>query len=80
MTSVFWLLGISSCASLNVRSWFLDGAKEGALVRRDQTGAIKERLTFYEADGYRCYSENDDSAWRARLIQCCAKAYGVSTE
>lgn len=78
-TSLIWTLCLSSCAALNIKTWFLDGMHEQALIRRDSNGNIKEKLTFLEGDGYRCYSAVDDEAWRNRLIQCCAKAERMPT-
>lgn len=69
-TSLIWIACLSSCAELRIKTWFLDGREEQALIRR-KNGEIIERLTFVEADGYRCYSEADDTAWRNRLVACC---------
>ena len=69
---------LSACvgagAGLIIKTWFLD-ANEAALIRRDQNGEIKERRELKEADGYRCYSREDDESWRKdfdSLAACCS--------
>lgn len=60
-----------SCASLQITTWIM---KKGELVH----GLDKKQAL--EAEGYRCYSEADDSAWRQELkIQkiCCDGAHGL---
>lgn len=72
-TSLIWTICLSSCAALNIKTWYLDGIHEQALIRRNADGTVNEKLSWLEADGFRCYSPLDDEAWRDRLIQCCAK-------
>lgn len=69
-----WIIFPSSCASLNITTWLIDAIHEGSLVRKDSNGTIIGRLSYVEANGYRCYSESDDEAWRNRLVACCSKA------
>jgi hypothetical protein len=71
VTSLIWILGLSSCAGLKIKTWFLSSKTDGALVRKDSHGQIMESLNYIQADGYRCYSEQDDTAWRNRLVLCC---------
>lgn len=73
-TSLIWTVCLSSCASLTIKTWYLDGAGEHGLVRRASDGSIQEKLEFLEANGYFCYSPQDDEMWRQRLAICCAKA------
>lgn len=59
------LITLSCCAGLTVTTWIV---KQGELVHG------KDSKTVLEAEGYRCYSESDDAAWRTELkIQsdCC---------
>lgn len=70
-TSAVWMICLSSCAGLKIKTWFLDGKEESALIRR-KSGVIVEKMTFFDADGYRCYSQADDTAWRDRMALCCA--------
>lgn len=72
VTSLTWILFLS-CTGLTIKTWYVEGITENALIRRSEDGSIQERLTFLQAHGYRCYSPVDDEAWRARLIACCAK-------
>lgn len=61
------LTSFLSCASLQVTTWVL---REGTLVHG------VDRKTALEAEGYRCYSEPDDTAWRTQLdieTACCGK-------
>lgn len=74
VTSLIWIVCLSSCAALSIKTWFLDGKEYQSLVRKNSNGTLKEKLSFIEANGYRCYSPADDEAWRNRLIACCAKA------
>ncbi len=74
VTSLIWILCLSSCAGLKIKTWFLDGKDAQALIRKDSSGNITEKLTYFEADGYRCYSQADDTAWRNRMALCCADA------
>ena len=67
------IVSLSCCAGLTVRTWFLDGKNYEALIRKNPDGSLKEKLSFVEADGYRCYSPVDDEAIRNRLIECCSK-------
>lgn len=58
-------LSLSCCAALTVTTWVV---KQGELVHG------LDKKSVLEAEGYRCYSEIDDSAWRNELkIQrdCC---------
>lgn len=71
-TSLIWIISLSACAGLKIKTWFLDAKEQNALIRKASTGEITERLSYIEADGYRCYSPIDDEAWRTRLAQCCA--------
>ena len=64
VTSLIWTLGLSSCGSLKVKWWFLDGKEENALIRRARGGEIMERMTYQEADGYLCLSPLDVQALR----------------
>lgn len=73
VTSLLWILFLS-CSGLTIKTYFLDGMSENALIRRNEDGTIQEKLTFLQAHGYRCYSPVDDEAWRTRLAQCCAKS------
>ncbi len=59
------LIVLSSCAALQITTWII---KQGGLVHGHDQKAIAE------AEGYRCYSELDDSAWRNELKAqraCC---------
>lgn len=71
VTSLIWTICLSSCGSLAVRTWFLDSEVEKALIRKGDDGSVKEKLSYLEAYGYRCYSAADDEAWRLRLFECC---------
>lgn len=71
-TCLIWIICLSSCAGLKIKTWFLDGKDEQALIRKNDDGVVTEKLTYIEADGYRCYSPVDDEAWRTRLVECCA--------
>lgn len=59
------LITLSSCASLTITTW---------LIQQDGLVHGPDQKTLAEAQGYRCYSEADDTAWRTELkIQtaCC---------
>ncbi len=59
------LISLSSCAALQITTWTI---KQGELVH----GLDKKSIA--EGEGFRCYSEPDDAAWRNELkIQsaCC---------
>lgn len=74
VTSLIWITCLSSCAGMKVKTWFLDGRDEKMLVRKNG-GVITDRLSFFEADGYRCYSRADDEAIRAHMASleaCCS--------
>lgn len=77
-TSVIWIICLSSCGGMQVKTWFTDSThvseqcrNEEHLVRR-KNGVVQEALTIVKADGYRCYSPADDQAWRNRMAVCCA--------
>jgi hypothetical protein len=74
-TSLIWIISLSSCAGIQIKTWFLDSKTENALIRKNEDGSIQEKLTYLEAYGYRCYSPIDDEAWRTRLAECCAGVY-----
>lgn len=74
VTSLIWIGFLSSCAGLNIKTWYLDAEEEQALIRRNADGSIKEKISYLQAQGYLCYSVTDDEAWRTRLAQCCAAA------
>lgn len=60
------LIILSSCAALSIKTWIV---KSGDLIHGTET------KTVAEAEGFRCYSELDDTAWRTELkIQraCCS--------
>lgn len=60
------LITLSSCAALTVTTWLI---QQGGLVHGTDT------KTLAEAQGFRCYSEADDTAWRTELkiqTDCCA--------
>lgn len=81
VTSLAWMVCLSSCGSLQIKTWFLDQTQVSEackdakpLIRRGGDGAVQEALTILQADGYRCYSPADDEAWRNDLnieTQCC---------
>ena len=75
------LIVLSSCASLQVKTWFFEPKNVSIecqsvepLVRR-KDGVIVEALTVPKAEGYRCYSEADDTAWRT-AYRVCRKTCG----
>lgn len=60
------LIVLSSCAALKLTTWVVD---KGELHHG------LDRKSALEAQGFRCYDETDDTAWRTELkIQaaCCA--------
>lgn len=80
-TSLIWIISLSSCSALKIKTWFADATQvsppcqvEDLLVRKDSKGKVQEALTILQMDGYRCYSAADDEAWRNLLIACCNKS------
>ena len=74
VTSLIWIVCLSSCASLTIKTWFLDGKDHVSLIRKNSDGSIKEAKSFPEAHGFLCYSPQDDEAWRTYLaaqVACC---------
>jgi len=75
-TSAVWIIclsaiaGLEACGGLKVKWWFIDGKQEKALIRRDASGAIAERLTFEQADGYLAMSPSDVEA----LLNYCEQS------
>jgi hypothetical protein len=72
-TNLLWLAVAGSCASLPTIHTYIIGSdgKQTDLVESN-TGAI---LTFLQAQGYRCYSESDDTLWRNQYLiqeECCS--------
>lgn len=65
---------LSCCSGITIKTWFLDGIYENGLIRKKSDGTLLEKISFIEANGYRCYSPVDDEAWRNRMAACCAKA------
>lgn len=58
-------ISLSCCAALTVTTWTI---KQGNLVHG------LDKKTILEGEGFRCYSEIDDSAWRNTLKierACC---------
>ena len=58
-------LSLTCCAALKITTWIV---KDGLLVHGVDT------RTFVKAQGYRCYSLEDDTAWREQLkfeTACC---------
>lgn len=76
-TSVGWTIClsiVSACAGMNIKTWFVDGRDAKALIRKNSSGQITDKLTVEQADGYLCYSPLDDEAWRNSLNTykaCC---------
>lgn len=73
-TSLIWIICLSSCAGLNITTWFLDGKEHLELIRKNADGSILASKTFLEAHGFLCYSPSDDEAWRtqfATYAECC---------
>ena len=68
------LITCSACgATLPIKTWILASKSEHALARY-QNGQVNERKAYEDADLYRCYSPEDDQAWRIRMAQleaCC---------
>lgn len=68
------ILCLSSCGALQIKTWFLDAHDYNALIRKNKDGTLNEKLEYVQAHGYRCYSPEDDTAWRNRLVACCSQA------
>ena len=68
LTSLGWVCLLASCASTpTVKTWTIGPSDLTDL----DTGAV---LTFLQAQGYRCYSQADDTFWRNELAvaqECC---------
>lgn len=85
-TFLIWMSFLSGCARPTpapgrVTTWWADSENvraecrsEKLLVRRDSEGTIKQSLDILQSRGYRCYSAEDDAAWRDRMAICCAEA------
>lgn len=59
------LITLSSCAALQITTWIV---KQGVFVHGVDTKSL------VEAEGFRCYSKADDTAWREELklqTACC---------
>lgn len=72
---ISFLSASAGCAAggLVVKTWLID-AERGTLVRRDKNQNVTEEKSLRDANNYRCYSPNDDQAWRssyAQLKACC---------
>lgn len=73
-TSLIWIVCLSSCANLKIHTWYNDGTIHKELIRTDHDGNLTEEMSYVAADGYLCYSPEDDKAWRDRLALCCANS------
>lgn len=59
------ICSLGSCASLQITTWIM---RSGELIHGS------DRKAVLEAEGYRCYSLADDTAWRELLKSnqaCC---------
>lgn len=72
-----WLAGMASCASSTmIKTWLVapDTATPPECLKYNalnhKTSKVNEMLTLLQAKGYRCYSPQDDEAWRTRLATC----------
>ena len=62
-------LFIACAARTPITTWLV--VPEGL---EHKTGIVDDIKPISDANGYRCYSEEDDLIWRERCAQCCAQA------
>lgn len=66
MAAILLISIILSACAFTIKTWVI---QDGILIHG------KERLDAFKAQGYRCYSEADDTLWRTQLKierACCA--------
>lgn len=75
--SLLGLTGIASCSFAEmIKAWLVtpDTATPPECLKynslQHKTSKVNEMLTLLQAKGYRCYSPQDDEAWRTRLATC----------
>lgn len=72
------IICLSACGGMTITTWLIDAAT-AQLVRKDSSGTITDTKSLSAANGYRCYSESDDTAWRdeyATAQNCCNSKTG----
>jgi hypothetical protein len=63
------LIFISCAAKTPVTTWII-----GVNGLTHKTVRVDEAKSFMEAQGYRCYEEQDDLIIRDRMALCCSRA------
>lgn len=76
VVNLFWLVGMASCASESITTWLVtpDKATPPECLKyaafNHKTSSVNQAMTLLQAQGYRCYSPQDDTAWHTRLAIC----------